>query len=91
MTAFPALSMPSWDLFERQSRAYQDDVLPPSAHARLAVEAGVAQGWQRYVRDSGDVLSIDQFGASAPGDVMMREYGFTVDSVCQRARALLRR
>ena len=64
-------------------------MLPPSVTARLAVEAGVAQGWRRYVGDSGDVLSVDRFGASAPGNEMLREYGFTVENVCARARALL--
>jgi transketolase len=58
--------------------------------ARLAVEAGAAQGWHRYVGDGGDVLSVERFGASAPGEVMLREYGFTVDEVCRRARALRR-
>ena len=58
--------------------------------ARLAVEAGVAQGWHRYVGDAGDVLSVERFGASAPGEVVLREYGFTVEEVCKRARALLR-
>jgi transketolase len=65
--------------------------LPPAVSARLAVEAGVAQGWHRYVGAGGDVLGVDRFGASAPGDVVMREYGFTVDNVCARARALLSR
>ena len=65
-------------------------MLPPSVRARLAVEAGSPQGWHRYVGDRGDVLGVDRFGASAPGDEMLREYGFTVDNVCARARALLR-
>lgn len=83
------VSMPSWELFEAQPQTYRDKVLPPSIRARLAVEAGVAQGWCRYVGDQGDVLSIERFGASAPGDVMMREYGFTVENVCKRALVLL--
>ena len=62
-------------------------VLPPAVRARLAVEAA-AQGWHRYVGDAGEVLSVERFGASAPGDVVLREYGFTVDEVCKRARAL---
>jgi len=64
--------------------------LPPSVAARLAVEAGSTQGWHRYVGDRGDVLGVERFGASAPGAVMMREYGFTVEEVCRRARALVR-
>jgi len=85
------VSMPSWELFEAQPRAYRDAVLPPSVRARLAVEAGVTQGWHRYVGDRGDVIGVDRFGASAPGAVVMREYGFTVENVCQRALALLER
>ncbi len=84
------VSMPSWELFEAQTREYRDTVLPPAVGARLAVEAGVSQGWHRYVGDRGDVLGVDRFGASAPGNVMLREYGFTVDNVCARALALLR-
>ena len=57
-------------------------MLPPSVPARLAVETGAAQGWHRYVGDAGDVLSVERFGASAPAEVVLREYGFTVDEVC---------
>jgi transketolase len=66
-------------------------VLPPSITARLAIEAGVTQGWHRYVGDRGDVLGVDRFGASAPGPVMLREYGFGVENVCQRALALVKK
>jgi transketolase len=83
------VSMPSWELFEAQTQEYRDSVLPPSIQARLAVEAGVSQGWHRYVGDRGDVIAVDRFGASAPGPVVMREYGFSVENVCQRALALL--
>lgn len=83
------VSMPSWELFETQSREYRDSVLPPHITMRLAVEAGVAQGWSRYVGDAGDMLGVDRYGASAPGDTVMEKYGFTVDNVCARARALL--
>jgi transketolase len=83
------VSMPSWELFDAQPRSYRDQVLLPSAHARFAVEAGASQGWHRYVGDHGDVLGVDRFGASAPGDVVMREYGFTAENVCKRALALL--
>jgi transketolase len=85
------VSMPSWELFEAQSQAYRDSVLLPSVASRLAVEAGVSQGWHRHVGDRGDVISVDRFGASAPGPVMMREYGFSVANVCQRALALIER
>ena len=85
----PIVSLPSWELFDAQSREYRDAVLPPSIGARLAVEAGVSQGWHRYVGDRGGVLAVDRFGASAPGKIVMREYGFTVENVCRRALALL--
>ena len=85
------VSMPSWDLFDAQPMDYRNAVLPPSTRARLAVEAGASQGWHRYVGDAGDVLGVDRFGTSAPGEVVMREYGFTVDNVCKHARTLLQR
>jgi transketolase len=83
------VSMPSWDLFDAQPQSYRDQVLLPAVHARLAAEAGASQGWHRYVGDRGDVLGVDHYGASAPDDVVMREYGFTADNVCKRAMALL--
>ena len=86
--AVRCVSMPSWELFDALPRAEQDVVLPPAVHARLAIEMGASQGWRRYVGDAGDVLSVERFGASAPGDVVQREYGFTVDEVCRRALAL---
>jgi transketolase len=82
------VSMPSWELFDEQPRSYRDAVLPPSARRRLAIEAGTAQGWHRYVGDSGGVVAVERFGASAPGKAVLREYGFTVDNVCARALAL---
>ena len=89
--AVRCVSMPSWELFEAQSQAYRDEVLPPDVTARQAVELGVAQGWQRYTGAHGDMLGIDRFGASAPAEVLLREYGFTVENVVQRAKALLQR
>jgi transketolase len=88
--AVRCVSMPSWELFDAQPGEYRDRVLPPTVRARLAVEAGATQGWCRYVGDTGDVIGVDRFGASAPGDANLREYGFSVDNVCARARALLR-
>ncbi len=87
--AVRCVSMPSWELFDARPQSYRDAVLPPSVSARLAVEAGAAQGWQRYVGASGGMLSVDRFGASAPGGEMLQKYGFTTDNVCARARALL--
>ncbi|MFI4958207.1 MAG: transketolase [Lysobacterales bacterium] len=85
------VSMPSWELFDAQPQSYRDEVLPPAVTARLAVELGIAQGWDRYVGAHGDVLGIDRFGASAPAEVLLREYGFSVDNVVRRAVALLGR
>jgi transketolase len=82
--------MPSWDIFDAQPKSYRESVLPPSIDARLAVEAGVSQGWWRYVGQHGDVVSVDRFGASAPGPTVMGEYGFSADAVLERALALLR-
>jgi transketolase len=84
------VSMPSWELFDEQPQEYRDSVLIPGS-VRMAVEAGIAQGWHRYVGERSDILAIDKFGASASGDVMMREYGFTVENVCKRAVALVGR
>jgi transketolase len=83
------VSLPCWELFEEQSEDYRHEILPPGVTARLAIEAGVPQGWDRYVGPQGDVVCIDRFGASAPGDVVMRELGFNVENVLQHARALL--
>ena len=85
------VSMPSWELFEKQSKAYKESVLPPSVHTRLAVEAGVTFGWHKYVTAEGDVIGIDRFGESGPGDEVMKHFGFTTENVYQRARALLKK
>ena len=83
------VSMPSWELFDMQPREYRESVLPPSVRARLVVEAALPQGWHRYVGDGGDVVGIERFGASAPGNVVMEKLGFTVDHVVERALGLL--
>ena len=85
------VSMPSWELFDAQPQKYRDSVLAPTVRARLAVEAGTTQGWCKYVGDGGDVIGVDRFGASAPGELVMRHYGFTVEHVCQRAMSILKR
>ncbi len=87
-TAVRCVSMPSWELFEAQPKTYRDAVLPPDISARLAVELGVTQGWERYTGEHGDMLGINHFGASAPAAILLREYGFTVDNVVARARKL---
>ncbi|MEP6742207.1 MAG: transketolase [bacterium] len=83
------VSMPCVELFEEQTKEYRDEVLPPGVTARLAIEAGVRQGWDRYVGLQGDVICLERFGASSPGDVAMRELGFNVENVLQHARALI--
>jgi transketolase len=85
------VSMPSWELFDREPQEYRDQVLPPKMTARLAVEAGISQGWHRYVGSAGDVISIERFGASAPYGILMEKFGFTVENVVSRALALLGR
>jgi transketolase len=85
------VSMPSWELFLKQSKKYRDTVLPPSITTRLSVEAGISQGWDRFVGDGGDMISIEGFGASAPGPIVMEKYGFTVENICKRAMALLKK
>jgi transketolase len=85
------VSMPSWELFEAQDAAYREQVLPRAMKARLAVEAARSFGWERWVGSEGDVMSVDRFGASAPGDRLFEEYGFTVDHVVERALALMAR
>jgi len=83
------VSFPSWSLFEKQDAAYRESVFPPGLTARLAVEAGVRLGWDRFVGPSGGVLSIDHYGASAPGPVLFEKFGFTVENVIAKARELL--
>jgi transketolase len=83
------VSMPSWELFDAQPQEYRDEVLPPSMRARLAVEAGVAQGWHKYVGAAGGVISIDRFGESAPSKVLFEKFGFTINNVVARARSLV--
>ncbi|EOR21569.1 transketolase [Niallia sp. RD1] len=83
------VSLPAWDRFEQQSNEYKETVLPKSVKKRLAIEMGSSLGWHKYVGDEGDVLSIDTFGASAPGNKILEEYGFTVSNVVKRLKALL--
>ncbi|MDD2273998.1 MAG: transketolase [Desulfuromonadaceae bacterium] len=83
------VSMPCWELFDMQPQEYRDSVLPPQVTKRLAIEAGSPLGWHKYVGTAGDILAVEQFGASAPGEIVLREYGFTVENVCRKALALL--
>ncbi|MEK7749262.1 MAG: transketolase [Bacteroidota bacterium] len=83
------VNMPSWELFEKQPKEYRDRVFPPYIKRRLAVEAGSPMGWDKYAGQGGAVIGINKFGASAPGDVVLKEYGFTVENVVARAKELL--
>lgn len=83
------VSFPSWELFEAQEETYQNQVLPPEIKSRLSVEAGVSQGWDRWVGDSGDSISVERFGASAPYKTIFEHYGLTVDNVINRVHQLL--
>jgi transketolase len=83
------ISMPSWDRFEKQSQEYKESVIPKHVKARLGIEMGASLGWSKYVGDHGAVLAIDQFGASAPGEKIIEEYGFTVGNVISEFRNIL--
>jgi transketolase len=89
--AVRVVSFASWELFARQEAAYRDAVLPPGVTARLAVEAAAPFGWQRWVGERGEVFGIEGFGASAPAEALAGRFGFTVESVAERAAALLGR
>lgn len=88
--AVRVVSMPSWELFEQQSKKYRDSIFPAEVRLRLAVEAGVGQGWERYTGEHGAMISIERFGTSAPGEVVMEKYGFSVKNVCRLALKLLK-
>ena len=83
------VSFPSWELFEMQSTEYKESVLPPTVLARVSVEAGVAQGWEKYTGRLGANISIETFGASAPEKVLMENYGFTVENICATAKRVI--
>jgi len=83
------VSMPSWDLFQKQPQEYIDQVLPPQVQARLAIEAGSSFGWERWVGSGGKIISIDKFGASAPGSEILSQYGFNLENVVEKALQLV--
>ena len=83
------VSFPSWELFEAQSDEYKESVLPKSIKARISIEAGVKQGWEKYLGDYGEAISIEKFGASAPYEIIFKEYGFTKEAVVQKVKTLL--
>jgi transketolase len=85
------VSFPSWELFLEQDSEYRESVLPHAITARVSVEAGVRMGWDRWVGDGGEVLSLEHFGASAPANIVMAELGFSVENVITRAKQVLER
>ena len=85
------VSMPSWDIFEQQTQAYQESVLPPQVTARVAVEQASTFGWERYVGRSGHIIGMHTFGASAPLKELQRKFGFEPDRVAAAAKAQLGR
>jgi len=85
------VSMPSWELFEEQSAEYRESVLPQAVTVRLAVEMGVSLGWERWTGSGGATLTLDRYGASAPGEVVIRELGFTTERAVAAAEAVLNR
>ncbi len=88
-TKVRVVSMPCWELFDEQDAAYRESVLPKAVTKRLAVEAAARFGWDRYLGSDGDMVSIDRFGVSAPGPLAMEKFGYTVDNVVAKAKALL--
>jgi len=85
------VSMPSFEIFEEQPEEYKEKVLPKAVRARLAVEAASSFGWHKYVGIDGDTITIDHFGASAPGKVLFEKFGFTVENVVEKAEKLVRK
>ena len=83
------VSMPSWELFEKTSQEYKDKVLLPDVTIRITVEAGIPMGWERYAGSNGAVIGINEFGASAPGNIVMEKFGFTSENIVQKATELL--
>lgn len=83
------VSMPSWDRFEKQDAEYKNSVLPKTIKKRLAIEMGTPFGWERYSGDEGSILAINRFGASAPGEIVMKEFGFSVENVVARVKSLM--
>lgn len=85
------VSMPSWELFEAQPQKYRDAVLPPAVRARVSVEAGSVFGWERYTGTDGAIIGVHTFGSSAPGEVVLAQYGFTADNIVKHAKEVLKR
>ena len=82
------VNMPSWELFDAQPDSYRQEILPPAVKARVAVEAGISQGWHKYVGQNGAILGIEHFGASAPSKVLFEKFGITAEKVLEKALGL---
>jgi transketolase len=85
------VSLPSWELFAAQPTDYRDAVLPPAIRARVSVEAATSFGWHRWLGEAGEAVSLDHFGASAPGERLFEEFGFTAARVADTVRRVLTR
>ncbi len=83
------ISFPSWEIFEQQSDEYKMKIFPSEIKARVSVEMGVGMGWQKYVGDSGETISIETFGSSAPDSILYEKYGFTVENVVATSKRVL--
>jgi len=83
------VSFPSWELFEMQPNEYKESVLPSSVKSRISIEAGVKQGWEKYIGEYGEAISIEKFGASAPYNILFKEYGFTVENIVKHVHNVL--
>jgi transketolase len=85
------VSFPSWELFEAQSDEYKESVLPKTVKVRVSIEAGIKQGWEKYLGEYGEAISIEKFGASAPSEVLFKEYGFTREAVVKKVKTSLKK
>jgi len=85
------VSMPSWELFDQAPQYYKDKVLPPEIKTRIAIEAGIPMGWDKYVGDNGAIIGISGFGASGPGDEVLKKFGFTAENIVKKSLELLGR
>ncbi len=85
------VNMPCLEIFDRQTENYRKQVLPPEIESRLAIEAGASMGWHKYTGLKGNIIGIDRFGASAPANILLEKFGFTVENIVNRAKKLLRK
>jgi transketolase len=85
------VNMPSWELFEKTPSDYQETVFPSDGTPRLVVEAGIAMGWEKYLGGNGTAVTMNSYGASAPGGVVLRKFGFSAENVAEKALSLLKK